>query len=226
MIRIISTNISKHLPKQWYFSNRCVSTSVSHLNQQQKHVVEEDMERWSRLYTLPEMQYLATNTKLKVYPACLTCLGTPLGFIVDSVGVFTQFHFFPYILYIGKFSTRRSSLISNFYSQKIVLSLSGIVSTCILSAYSAALSRTIGKIDVNRKRDLKLYYIDFFGRQIVKEITADELRKCKKSDLKFKLYKTIDTTDDKGQPIQLKIAPNRGAIHNTTLFKRLIRNKQ
>lgn len=71
-----------------------------------------------------------------------------------------------------------------------------------------------------------MYYIDFFGRQIVKEITADELRKCRKSDLKLKLYKTIDTTDDKGRPIQLKIVPNRGDIYDTTLFKRLIRNKQ
>lgn len=79
---------------------------------------------------------------------------------------------------------------------------------------------------MNQKRDLKLYYIDFFGRQIVKEITVDELRKCRKSDLKLKLYKTIDIIDDKGRQIQLKIAPNRGDIHDTILFKRLMRNKQ
>lgn len=120
MIRIILTNISNHLPKQWYFSNRCVSTSVSGLN---KHVVEEDKERLFRLYTLHDMQYLAVNTKLKFYPAFATCLGTPLGFMVDTAGIVPQFQFFPYILYIGKFSIRRSSLISNVYSQKIVLIL-------------------------------------------------------------------------------------------------------
>lgn len=226
MIRIISTNISSHLPKQWYFSNRRVSTSVSQLNQQRKHVVEEDKERWNRLYTSFDMKYLAINTKLKIYPAVGTCLGTPAGCMVDYAGILSEFHIFPGVLVIGKFSTRRSSVVSNFNSRKIVPIFSGFCSTIILSAFSAAISRTIGKIDVNQKRNLKLYYIDFFGRQIVKEITVDELRKCKKSDLKFKLYKTIDTTDDKGQPIQLKIAPNRGDIYDTVLFKRLFRTRK
>lgn len=105
MIRIISTNITNHLPKQWYFSNRCLSAGVSNLNQQpqpQKHVVKEDKERWSRLYTLTDMPYLAINTRLKIYPALLTCLGTPLGFMTDTAGV-VPFHFFPYIFYVGKF---------------------------------------------------------------------------------------------------------------------------
>lgn len=226
MIRIISMNISSHLSKKLYFSNRCVSTSVSQLNQQRKHAVDEDMEQWKRLYTSFDMKYLAINTKLKIYPAVGTCLGTPVGYMIDHAGILSQFHFFPGILVMGKFATRRSSVVPRILTHGTSWLFSGIVSTSILSAFSAAISRTIGKIDVNEKRNLKLYYIDFFGRQIVKEITADELRKCKKSDLKFKLYKTIDTSDDKGQPIQLKIAPNRGDIYDTILFKRLFRTKK
>lgn len=120
MIRMISQNISIHLPKQWYLSNRCVSTSVTHFNQQLKNVVQEDKERWSRLYTLPDMQYLSINTKLKNYPAFVTGFGTPLGYMADTIGALPNFHFFPAILYIGMFSTSQSSFIPNLYSRKIV----------------------------------------------------------------------------------------------------------
>lgn len=66
-----------------------------------------------------------------------------------------------------------------------------------------------------------MYYIDFFGKQIVKQITVKELRKCEKSDLKFNLYKKVRITDDKGQPIWLKIATKRADIYDATLFNRL-----
>lgn len=225
IIRIILANISSHLPKQWYSLNRCVSTSVSHLHQQQKHVFEENKERWSRLYTLTEMRYLAITTKLKIYPALVTCLGTPLGFMIDTAGVFSNFHFIPSIFCIGKLKTLVYYHLFPIFTHEKSCPFSGIVTTGILSASSAAINRTIGKIDVNNKRHLKLYYIDFFGRQIIKEISTNELRNCKKSDLKFKLYKTIDTTDANGKPIQLKIATNRGDIFDTILFKKLFRNK-
>lgn len=100
MIGSFSTNISRHLPKQWHFTNRCVSTNVSLSNQTPKHAVEE--ERWSRFYTLQEMKYLAINTRLKFYPALLTCLGTPIGFMVDQAAILPDSHFFPGVLYIGK----------------------------------------------------------------------------------------------------------------------------
>lgn len=93
--------------------------------------------------------------------------------------------------------------------------------TITLTAYSAALSNTIGIIYMCKEnQNLQIAYIDFFGGQKFVDITVDELRKCEKSNIKFGLYKTVKVNYNKEEKL-LKLPWNSGDIYDIKLYRRI-----
>lgn len=176
----------------------------------------EDDEKWNRLYLFQDMNYLAIVTRLKIYPALFTAIGTPFGIAAQIAELHPGISVIPGIV-TGEKDFSILSMDIQMHS-----SITGIVSTSILAAYSALLNKTIGIVEICREsKKVKLYYIDFVGKQNTKVVTMNELRNCEKSKVKFNLYRTIKLTDDKGEPMLMKIPSNRGDIYDTMLFKKL-----
>lgn len=69
-------------------------------------------------------------------------------------------------------------------------------------------------------KNLQIAYIDFIGTQKFVETTAEELRKCEKSSVKFGLYKTIKV-NDKNEEKLLKLPWKTGDIYDIKLYRRI-----
>lgn len=91
----------------------------------------------------------------------------------------------------------------------------------MLSLYSKALANTIGIIYIcGQNKNLRVAYIDFWGRQKFIETTVDELHKWEKSSVKYGLYKTVKAIDGKEERM-LKVPLKGVDIYDMKLFRRL-----
>lgn len=97
----------------------------------------------------------------------------------------------------------------------------GLTGSVILSVYSKALANTIGIVYIcGQNKNVRIAYIDFWGKQHFIEATVDDIHKWKKSPVKFGLYKTIKVIDGKEEKL-LKIPWKGNDIYDIRLFRRL-----
>lgn len=99
MIRIASkiSNGINILPKQKLTPFRSISVSSCLCANRFTHEKKgnEPKIRWSKLYHFTDIQYLSIVTKLKIYPAVATAIGTPVVIGILATGVLEEFTALP-----------------------------------------------------------------------------------------------------------------------------------
>lgn len=102
-----------------------------------------------------------------------------------------------------------------------LFSFKGLTGSAILTLYSKAVANTIGIIYICRQnKNLRVAYIDFWGRQKFIETTVDELHKWEKSPVKYGIYKSVKAIDGKKEK-SLKVPWKGVDIYDIKIFRRL-----
>ncbi|XP_031624523.1 uncharacterized protein LOC116341541 [Contarinia nasturtii] len=178
------------------YVNSCVQLNKSKAEELAERKRRDEEFRWTRLYVFNDMKWYSIVTKLKLYSYVSTLVLTPVAYLIQLSEKIPDVSAVPCLAI-------------------------GLTSGMILTAYSKTLANTVGIVYIcGQNKNLRIAYIDFWGKQLFVETTVDEVRKCQKSPVKFGLYKTIQVING-NEKISLKIPWKNVETTNTKLFRHL-----